>query len=351
MYIYELYILKIMKAVCSKCGKERTGLEIRCRHCGAVFEYRPDFKYRDRIEDNYPYLKNWVSLGEVTTPILSIANIMLKLDYYSPTYSYKDRGARAMISALAEWREKYNVQEINEDSSGNAGAAISAYGVRAGFKVNIFVPEHTVPAKIGQIMSYGANIFKVPGNRDAVQNAAETHKGVYASHVFMPEFRDGLRTLAYEIFKQVKMPDRVFVPVSAGTLLTGMYSGFRHLYESGEITKIPELVAVQTEAVSPLCALINHTIYDPNRKIESIADALVSTKPTLIDMMADIIKNHGLCVTVTEKEIKDARTALALKGIYAEYSSATVYAAYKKRNFDGQNLLVITGNGLKNSAY
>ncbi len=340
-----------MKAVCTKCGKERSRLEPRCRQCGGVFEYRPDFKYHDRIEDNFPYLKNWISLGEVKTPVLSAENLIMKLDYYSPTYSYKDRGARTMISALAEWRGIYNIKEINEDSSGNAGAAISAYGTKAGFKVNIFVPERTVPAKIGQIMSYGANIFKVPGNREAVQNAAETHEGVYASHVFMPEFRDGLRTLAYEIFEQTKMPDRVFVPVSAGTLLIGMYSGFKHLYDSGEIAKIPELVAVQTEAVSPLCSLINHTIYDPNQKIESIADALVSTKPTLIDKMAEIIKNHGICVTVNEKEIKDARTALALDGIYAEYSSATVYAAYKKRNFEGQNLLVITGNGLKNSQY
>ncbi|MGC9193278.1 MAG: pyridoxal-phosphate dependent enzyme [Thermoplasmata archaeon] len=340
-----------MKAVCSKCGKERSALEPRCRYCGGVFEYRPDFKYQDRTEDNFPYLKNWISLGEVTTPVLSAGNLIMKLDYFSPTFSYKDRGARALISALAGWKNKYNIKEINEDSSGNAGAAISAYGKKAGFHVNIFVPERTVHAKIGQIMSYGANIFKVPGDRDAVQNAAETHKGVYASHVFMPEFRDGLRTLAYEIFKQVKMPDRVFVPVSAGTLLTGIYFGFRHLYDSGEIPKIPELVAVQTESVSPLCALINHTSYDPGRKIESIADALVSTKPTLIDKIAEIIKNHGICVTVNEEEIKEARKALALDGIYAEYSSATVYAAYKKRNFDGQNLLVITGNGLKNSGY
>jgi threonine synthase len=299
------------------------------------------------MEDNFPYLKKWISLGEVKTPVLSSGNLMLKLDYYSPTFSYKDRGARVLISALAEWKSKYDIKEINEDSSGNAGAAISAYGKRAGFKVNIFVPEHTVPAKIGQIMSYGASIYKVSGTRVDVQNAAETHAGVYASHVFMPEFRDGIRTLAYEIFEQMPMPDRVFVPVSAGTLLIGIYSGFRHLYDSGEISNVPELVAVQTEQVSPLCALINNSFYDPDRNVDSIADALVSTRPALMDRMAEIIKNHGTCITVNEEEIKESRIALALEGVYSEYSSATVYAAYRKRNFDGKNLLIITGNGLK----
>lgn len=340
-------MFKIMKAVCSRCGKERSGLEPRCKYCGGIFEFTPDFKYKDRIEDNFPYIKNWISLGEVITPILKSGNLNMKLEYYSPTFSYKDRGSRAMISALAEKRKEHNIEEINEDSSGNAGAAIAAYGKKAEFDVNIFVPEHAVATKLEQIMSYGAHIFKISGTREEVQRAAETHKGVYSSHVYMPEFRDGLRSLAYEIFGQIIMPDRVFVPVSAGTLLIGIYTGFKHLYDSGEISKIPELVAVQTELVSPLCAAINRTFYDPDRKIDSIADALISRKPTLIEKMIEIINNHGKCVTVNEEEIKDSRKALALEGIYAEYSSATVYAAFKKRNFDGNNLLIITGNGLK----
>jgi threonine synthase len=340
-------MFELMKAVCSKCGKERSSIEPRCTSCGGIFELFPDFKYRNRAEDNFPYIKNWISLGEVITPILKLENLSLKLEYYSPTFSYKDRGARAMISALAEKREKYNIKEINEDSSGNAGASIAAYGKKAGFKVNIFVPEHTLATKLEQIMSYGANIFKIPGSREDVEKAAEMHKGVFSSHVYMPEFRDGLRSLAYEIFDQMPMPDRVFVPVSAGTLLIGIYHGFKHLYESGEITKIPELVAVQTEFVSPLCAAINRTFYDPGRQVESIADALVSRKPALIGKMIEIINNYGKCITVNEEEIKEARNALALEGILVEYSSATVYAAFKKHKFADSNLLIITGNGLK----
>ncbi len=338
-----------MQACCSSCGSQRKNLEYRCEKCGGVFDLFPDFKFRDRLEDNFPHIKKWVSLGEVTTPIVQRGNLHLKLDYFSPTFSYKDRGARALISFLDSKLATGDMRNINEDSSGNAGAAISAYGAAAGFKVNIYVPEKTSPAKIGQISSYGANIIKVKGSREDVQVAAENADGVYSSHVMMPEFRDGIRTLSYELFRQFdgKAPDNIFVPVSAGTLLLGVYSGFRHLLESGEISRMPHIVAVQTEQVSPLCAKKEDKEFDPGREVNSVADALVSMKPPLLNLMHSAIR-EGSCITVGEKEIINARKELSASGIYVEYSSATVFAAYKKKKYEGNSALVLTGNGLKN---
>ncbi|HKJ97098.1 MAG TPA: pyridoxal-phosphate dependent enzyme [Thermoplasmataceae archaeon] len=338
-----------MQAACMDCGSRRKNLEHRCVECGGLFELLPDFKYMERMESNFPYISEWLSIGEVVTPIVSRGDLSFKLDYFSPTYSYKDRGARSLLSYLITESRKSGFHSINEDSSGNAGAAISAYGSVSGFNVNIFVPERTSHAKIGQIASYGANIVKVPGSREDVQAAAERAEGVYASHVLMPEFRDGIRTLSYEIFKQYSgdIPDHVFVPVSAGTLLLGLYSGFKHLLESNEIKRMPGIVAVQTEQVSPLCSRKSGTDFNPDRKVDSVADALVSMKPPLIVNMMEAVR-EGSCITVSEEEIISARKDLSGIGMYVEYSSATVYAAYKKKNFEGKSLLVLTGNGLKN---
>lgn len=338
-----------MQAICSSCGSPRKNLEYRCRECNGVFDLSPDFKFRERVEDNFPYIRDWISLGEVTTPLVHRGNLHFKLDYFSPSYSYKDRGARTLISYLKSRVEDGGIDSINEDSSGNAGAAISAYGVAAGLNVNIFVPEKTSPAKVGQIKSYGANIIKVSGSREDVQIAAEKADGVYASHVMMPEFRDGIRTLSYEVFRQFdgRIPDNIFVPVSAGTLLLGVYSGFRHLMDSNEISRMPNIVAVQTEQVSPLCARKLGKTFNPDREVNSIADALVSMKPPLLELMYQAI-NEGSCLTVGENEIIQAREELASTGIYVEYSSATVYAAYKKKKYEGNSVLVLTGNGLKN---
>ena len=46
-------------------------------------------------------------------------------------------------------------------SSGNAGAAMAAYGVRAGVKGYLFTLEKASRAKIAQIMAYGPQVMAV----------------------------------------------------------------------------------------------------------------------------------------------------------------------------------------------
>lgn len=338
-----------MKPACINCGEVRKQLEFKCSNCGGLFELIPDFKFREEMKSNFPYVREWVNLGEVETPLVDRGDLKFKLDYFSPTFSYKDRGAHTLISYLNSVRKEFGIKAISEDSSGNAGASIAAYGTAADFSVDIFIPEKTSQAKVDQIGSYGANIVKVQGSREDVQNAAENSNGVFASHVKMPEFRDGIRSLAYELFNQLEgtVPDHVFVPVSAGTLLLGVYSGFEHLLESGEIDRMPDIVCVQTEAVSPLCARISGTQFDASREISSVADALVSMNPPLLEKMVEVA-SQGHCITVSEDEIIVARNDLSRSGFYVEYSSATVLAAYRKRVYSGKSVLVLTGNGLKN---
>ncbi len=338
-----------MIAKCVKCGKPRPvePLTYLCQ-CGGIYRYETDFKYHEgKYLDNYPYLTNAVSIGEAQTPILEMGDLMLKLEYFSPTYSYKDRGTKTLISYL-KGRLPAGFK-VNEDSSGNAGASISAYGAAAGFDVNIFVPEKTVASKVKQIELYGAKIHKIPGSREDVSTAARTADGYFASHVYNPEFRDGMREISYEIFRQAgRLPDFVFLPVSAGTLILGVISGFQHLLDSGEISKLPTFVAVQTEAVMPLCAKMNNLSFDSKANAPSIADALASREPPLLDLMFQAMWETGVCITVSEEEIIQARQELASKGILVEYSSATVFAAQKKFRGTGKKLLVMTGNGLKN---
>ena len=339
-----------MRVYCSVCGKNRVKFqEFPACECGGIFVMEPDFKYRDgNFLSRFPYLMEEVSIGETVTPIVKFQDMELKLEYFSPTFSYKDRGTKTLISWL-----KSNLprgSRINEDSSGNAGASVAAYGAAAGFDVNIFIPEKTVPGKINQIESYGAEIHRISGSREAVSDECRSAEGYFSSHVYNPEFRDGMREISYEIFHQYggKVPENIFIPVSAGTLLLGVISGFRHLLESGEISKLPNFVAVQTETICPLCARMNNFPYDPLKPVQSIADALVSKEPPLLDLMVKDMFGIGSCVTVSEQEIMESRVELSRKGILVEYSSATVYAARKKKSVEGRSLLLMTGNGLKN---
>ncbi len=340
----------LLRSFCSSCGQERKSFSGKPRcDCGGILVPRINFRYRSGdFRAHYPYLDHVVSLGEVTTPVVRKGHMHFKLEYFSPTFSYKDRGSRVLVSSLLENLKPGS--EINEDSSGNAGASMAAYGISAGFRVNIFVPSTTMKSKINQIKAYGANIITVKGSREDVTLATEQHQGYFASHVLNPEFRDGMREISYEIFEQFngRIPDNVIVPVSAGTLLLGIISGFDHLRESGEIDRIPEIIGVQAEAVSPVCSALNGIAYDPDNGLSSIADALVSRRPPLLSLIVEKMREiGGRCITVSDEEILKARNDLALSGIYTELSSATVFAAHRKINPPGDSLMVLTGNGLK----
>ena len=336
-----------MKFICLRCRKERNNFDLYCS-CGGLFRPVHDFQFSSNLKSNFPYISKWVSLGETLTPLIERQQFFLKLDYFSPTYSYKDRGTITLISSLLGKIPEGS--DINEDSSGNAGASIAAYASAAGFKPNIYVPQNASEPKINQIKSYGAKIHTVQGSRENVMEACKRAPGFYASHVLRPEFRDGIRMLSYEIMTQLNwhIPDAVVMPVSAGTLLLGVIYGFRHLLNSGEISRIPQIIAVQTEFVSPLYHRMEGLQYNPPRSYVSVADALVSQSPPLLDEMYESLKGYGKVLMVSENEIISSREMLARSGILIEYSSAVAYAgALKLKGL--KPVVILTGNGLKSS--
>ena len=157
-----------------------------------------------------------VSLGEGDTPIVPlpqmgqnlwrIANLFAKLEFMNPTGSFKDRGTAAMLSVAVE----HGVSEVVEDSSGNAGASVSAYAARAGIKAHVFAPSTAPQAKLGQIRVYDARTHAVPGPREASTDAAIQYQRenglVYASHNLSPYFVEGAKTFAYEVAAQMSLP-------------------------------------------------------------------------------------------------------------------------------------------------
>lgn len=330
---------------CSVCFGEREGLEVRCPRCGGPFEVVVSGPFSPNVRDNFPYISKWIGLGEGNTPIVGVDGLYMKLDFLNPTGSYKDRGAATLVSKL----HAAGVRRISEDSSGNAGASIAAYGASAGMEVTVYVPAGAKGQKVRQIEAYGAKVVRVEGTRRDVAAAAESSGHYFASHVWQPEFRDGIRTLAYEIARDLgwRSPDTVFLPTSAGTLLLGTYSGFRHLVDSGMLDHMPRLVAVQTEQVSPVYSKLKGLEYRPPAKISSVADALVSTEPVLLDQMVGVLRRFGDSVVVSEDEILRAHVELAKKGLLVEHSSATAYAAAKKYPDRGVAVVVLTGSGLK----
>ncbi|MCL5787071.1 MAG: pyridoxal-phosphate dependent enzyme [Candidatus Thermoplasmatota archaeon] len=333
--------------LCRNCKAPRENIEYKCRKCGGTFFVKISWKYSENLRKNFPYINKWIIEPEFNTPIFKFNNLSMKLDYFTPTLSYKDRGMLNLFSSIKSNEILPSGSQVNEDSSGNAGASFTFFAKIAGFSPNVFVSANSNRIKLEQTESYGANISLIEGSREDLFRAAVSSHGTYLGHTYMAEFIDGIRSLPYEIFEQTdRIPDRIFIPVSAGTLLLGFIYGIENLLDSGEIDHIPEIIAVQPGSICPLF----DSVYGlRQRKYEkSIADALVTINSPHLKEMTDKIKQYGRVITVTDNEIKDSRNALILKGIYTEYSSATTLAAYEKTDKSKNSLLILTGSGIKN---
>jgi len=357
--------------ICSECTRTSTSiLDFKCS-CGSPLETHMLFNFEKkkirkrnyslwRYVSFFPYVKEKeiISLGAGWTPLIKFSDgLYFKLDQLNPTGSFKDRGSAVLISALHE-KVKKAVGYISEDSSGNAGASVAAYAACAGLKARIYVPEDVSGPKLNQILFHGAEVVKVSGGRSKVaEEAQKVERGkVYIGHILHPLFRDGIRSLAYEMVEQLGwyVPERIYLPVSAGTLLLGVMSGFKHLVESNMIEAMPKIVSCQTQQVSPLYHHFKNLSYTPPKRVTSVADALVSINPPLLDLMVKRLREaDGDAVMVEEDRIYRAFMELARKGFFVEPSSAVAYAAYKMQlnnkeaSKDDKTVIVLTGMGLK----
>jgi threonine synthase len=372
-YFKQGYPLKI-EIKCVACDQPSDNLlSFKCPRCGQPLDAELHFNFDTekirkhdyslwRYANFFPYIKETdiITLGEGWTPLVKFSgNVYFKLESLNPTGSFKDRGSTALISAIHK-QVKGAEGYISEDSSGNAGASMAAYAARASLKTKIYVPANVSGPKFNQIQFYGAEVVKVSGSRSKVaEEAQKPEKGrFYAGHILHPLFRDGIRSLAYEITEQFgwHVPDCIYLPVSAGTLLLGVISGFKHLAKSKIIETMPRIVACQTRQVSPLYHHLKNQPYVAPEKITSIADALVSVNPPLLNLMVRSLREaKGDAVMVEEDEIAFAFKELARNGFFVEPSSAVAYAAYKKQlgnkeiSRDDEIVIILTGTGLKTS--
>lgn len=328
-----------MHFYCSLCEKDYPleGLDYQCA-CGGLFKL-----YKEKEEK----ITTTVSLGEVKTPILKRTlqerDVYLKLDYMQPTGSFKDRGAFAMVNKLKE----LGIKEVVEDSSGNAGAAFAGYCAAAGIKCNIYLPESTSPGKIKQISAYKANVVKVPGTREdtakAILKAAETT--YYASHVYNPLFFEGTKSLAYEIYEQIGIPDYIVVPAGNGTMLLGIYKGFK------EIGQLPRIIVVQSKNCAPIFSKFKN---QPVGKMKpTAAEGIAIQDPKRMDEMLEAVKDsNGDIIAVDDADVIKAQELLGEMGIYIEVTSGAAVAGmlqYFDKGYDEKLTIVVplTGMGLK----
>lgn len=311
---------------------------------------------------------NLIDLGQGDTPVIELPHtaelvgldrLMAKLEFMNPTGSFKDRGTAIMMSVANE----LGIKEIVEDSSGNAGASVSAYAARAGIHSHIFAPATAPEAKIGQIKVYGAETHQVEGTRDETTDAANSFYAandlVYASHNMSPYFIEGTKSFAYEVMTQFggNLPDHIVIPVGNGSLYLGAWKGFNELVALGREFRMPRLHVVQSEAVMPIVAAYEGKTWTSDMLGRTVAGGIAVGSPPHLDEILNVLKeSDGVALSVGDTEIIEWQKHLAkTEGVFAEPTSAAAFAGLAKlveRGVISRNdsvLVPVTGFGLKDA--
>ena len=376
---------------CTACGAgwDEETLPIVCEDCGGVLAVdrstaperslngRPAFEPHDlpglwRYADFLHAGRQGgiVTLWEGQTPVVSLPRwakrvgllqVYAKLEFYSPTGSFKDRGAAVMVTRARE----LGARRLVEDSSGNAGAAVAAYAARAGLTCTIYAPAAAPAAKLAQIGAAGARLVRVPGPREAVAEAAvadPAEGAYYAGHNTNPYFVEGTRTFAFEVAEQFAMapPEHVIMPVGGGSLFVGAWLGFTEWQRAGFITSLPRLHIAQSSGCAPLAAAAAQGAEDavPITPSPTVAGGVTIERPARGRLILQGLRaTGGLAAAVDDAAILDELRALGeLEGLVCEPTSAVAFAALARLARDGaippdeSVLVAVTGSGLKDPA-
>ena len=93
---------------------------------------------------------------------LGLEHLWLKDESRNPTASFKDRASAVVVARARE----IGAEVVVTASTGNAGAALAGMSAAVGQKAVIFAPKSAPPAKIAQLLVYGAKVILVDGTYD-----------------------------------------------------------------------------------------------------------------------------------------------------------------------------------------
>ena len=263
-----------------------------------------------------------------------------------------------MISHARSW----DFQKVICASNGNQGASIAAYTSLEGMECINIIPSEIEIGKRAQLIAYNSKII-IEGNTidDAINSALAP---IYTKDYYQctPEFNpltiEAQKTIAFEIFKDMGVPDWIIVPMGNGGCLVSIWKGFSELKESGCIEKLPKLVGVQSEVCAPIVEEYLHKevgTFEENDILQSKARSIMVKKPLYHSAAIRAInESKGTAIAMPENLILSSIGDLArYEGIFAEPASALTIGAlttliqHYKMKQDDSVVCLITGSGLK----
>lgn len=298
---------------------------------------------------------------------LGTKQLWIKDESRNPTASLKDRASAIVLVRAGE----IDARVVVTASTGNAGAALAGMAAARNQQAVIFAPRSAPPAKVAQLLVFGAQVFLVEGTYDSafdltIQAAKEF--GWYCRNTgYNPFTAEGKKTAALEIWawwqtfhsKRSQEQLSIFVSVGDGNIISGLHKGFKDLAALGWLEQfgmpMPRIFGVQATG----SAAITNAFLSGRDVITAVVASTIADSIS-VDLPRDGIRaihavreTGGSYIKVSDADILKAISALGQDGIFAEPAGAASFAGLVKAIQSqliepGKPVLVInTGSGLK----
>jgi len=261
------------------------------------------------------------------TPLVEIVNIekelgleatvLVKLEYFNPAGSVKDRIAKAMIEDAEKKGLLKKGSVIIEPTSGNTGIGLASIAAAKGYRIILTMPETMSVERRNLLKAYGAEIVLTDGTKGmtgAIEKAQELHDSIQGS--FVPgqftnpaNVRAHFETTGPEIWNDTDGRADIFVAsVGTGGTITGTGAYLK--------SRNP---AVKVVAVEPAGSPMLSKGVSGSHQIQGIGAGFV---PEILD--TDLLDE---IVAVTDEDAFAAGKKLAGDGLLVGISSGAVFHA------------------------
>ncbi|WJY26709.1 MULTISPECIES: cysteine synthase A [Sporosarcina] len=259
------------------------------------------------------------------------ADVYLKLEYFNPGSSVKDRIALAMIEAAEQSGELKEGGTLIEPTSGNTGIGLAMIAAAKGYKAVLVMPDTMSLERRNLLRAYGAELVLTPGAegmKGAIAKAEQLaeEKGWFLPQQFNNEANPEVHRLTTgpEIADALEQVDAFVSAVGTGGTITGVGSVLKERFPGVKII-----------AVEPTDSAVLSGGKPGPHKIQGIGAGFV---PKVLD--TDIYDD--ITQVTNDESYQYARRLAKEEGILGGVSSgAAVFAALKAARELGKGKTVV----------